>query len=97
MLLKNITDKNQFTQLARQLYPEEIAGVYKAYLEATKKTHGYFLWDFYQDTDDQLGFQTNIFPDEVPQNSVRFKLTRTGLLYVSDEANKDYLSHSAKA
>ena len=66
VLLKNIRDKNQFTHLARQVYPEDSAGLYKAYLDSTKNPHGYFLLDFSQDTDDQLRFRTNIFPDEVP-------------------------------
>ena len=66
VLLKNIRDKNQFTHLARQVYPEDSAGLYKAYLDSTKNSHGYFLLDFSQDTDDQLRFRTNIFPDEVP-------------------------------
>ena len=66
VLLKNIRDKNQFTHLARQVYPEDSVGLYKAYLDATKNPHGYFLLDFSQDTDDQLRFRTNIFPNEVP-------------------------------
>ena len=65
--LKKISDKYQFTQLARQVYrEEERAGLYKAYLEATKKAHGYFLLDFSQDTDDRLRFRNNIFPNELP-------------------------------
>ena len=65
VLLKNIRDKNQFTHLARQVYPEDSVGLYKAYIDATKNPHGYFLLDFSQDTYDQLRFRTNIFPGNV--------------------------------
>ena len=66
VLLKNITDRNQFTHLARQVYPEDSAGLYKAYRDATEKSHGYFLLDISQDTDYNLRFRTNVFPGEVP-------------------------------
>ena len=46
VLLKNTRDKNQFTYLARQVYPEDSAGLYEAYLEATKKPHGCLVLDF---------------------------------------------------
>ena len=65
VLLKNIRDKYQFTPLARQVYPEDSAGLYGAYLYATAKPHSYFVLDFSQDTND-LRFRTNIFPEEVP-------------------------------
>ena len=66
VLLKNTRDKNQFTYLARQVYPEDSAGLYKAYLEGTKRPHGYLVLDFAQDTDDLLRFRTHIFPGEGP-------------------------------
>ena len=65
-LLKNTRDKNQFTYLARQVYPEDSAGLYEAYLEATKQPHVYLVLDFAQDTDDLLRFGTPIFPGEGP-------------------------------
>ena len=65
VLLKNIRDKHQFTHLARQVYPEDSAGLYVAYLQATAKLHEYFLLHFSQDTKDLLRFRTNIFPDEI--------------------------------
>ena len=65
VLLKNTRDKNQFTHLAGQVYPEDSAGLYKAYLEATDKTHGYQVLDFSQDKD-RLRFRKNIFPHEGP-------------------------------
>jgi len=66
VLLKNVRDKNQFTFLARQVYPEQSQSLYKSYRDATKRPHGYFILDFAQDTDDRLRFRTNVFPDEVP-------------------------------
>ena len=64
--LKTVRDKNQFLHLARQVYPEHSSSLYKAYLDATKRPHGYFFLDLSQDTDDLLRFRTNVFPDEGP-------------------------------
>ena len=69
VLLKYTGDKNQFKRLARRVYLQDSAGLYKAYLEATEKTHVCIVLDFAQDTDDRLRFQTNIFPDEGPPAS----------------------------
>ena len=43
VLLKNTRDKNQFTHLARHVYPEDSSSLYKAYLKATDRPHGYFV------------------------------------------------------
>ena len=64
--LKTVRDKQQFMHLARQVYTEHSCSLYKAYLEATKRPHGYFILDLAQDTDDLLRFRTNVFPDEAP-------------------------------
>ena len=56
VLMKNTRDKNQFTRLARQVYPKGSAGLYEAYLEAIDKPHVYDVLDFAQDTDDRLRF-----------------------------------------
>ena len=66
ILLKNVRDKAQFTHLARQVLPEDSQGLFKAYLQATKRPHGYLLIDLAQDTDDRVRFRTNIFPCEYP-------------------------------
>ena len=58
VLLKNTRDKNQFTYLARQVYPEDSAGLYKS--------HRYHVLDFAQNREDRLRFPANIFPDEGP-------------------------------
>ena len=65
VLLRNVIDKNQFTHLARQVYPEDSGGLYGAYLDAAAKPHGYLVLDLSQDADDLLRFRTNIFPKEL--------------------------------
>jgi len=64
VLLKNVRDKNQFTFLARLVYPEQSQNLYKSFRDATECAHGYFILEFAQDTDDGLRFRTNVFPDE---------------------------------
>ena len=59
-------DKQQFMHLARQVYPEDSSSLYKAYIEATKRPHGYIILDLSQDTNDLLRFRTNVFSDESP-------------------------------
>jgi hypothetical protein len=66
VLLKNSRDKNQFTYLARQVYPENSPSLYKACLNATERPHGYLILDFGQNTNDLLRFRTNTFPHEYP-------------------------------
>jgi hypothetical protein len=66
VLLKNVRDKNQFTHLARQVYPENSSSLYKAYLDATQRPHGYFFLDLSQDSDDRRQFRNNVFPSEYP-------------------------------
>jgi len=62
--LKNVRDKKQFMYLANQVYPEDILGLYNAYLDATHGPHGYLILDLTQATDKGLRFRTNIFPEE---------------------------------
>jgi hypothetical protein len=66
VLLKNTTDKQQFTHLAGRVYPENNKSLYEAYLDAIDKAHGYLVLDSTQDTDDKLRYRTHIFPDEHP-------------------------------
>ena len=88
VLLKNVRDKNQFAYLARQVFPEDSDSLYKAYLEATQRPHGYLILDFAQDTDDRLRFRTNVFPTEYPP-----------VIYapVDNETNTIELSHSTRS
>ena len=64
--LKSVRDKSQFQYLAREVHPEDSDSLYKSYLEATERAHGYLILDFTQDTDDRLRYRTNVFPDEYP-------------------------------
>jgi hypothetical protein len=84
--LKNVRDQSQFQYWARQVHPEDRDSVYKAYLDATERPHGYLIFDFPQDTDDHLRYRTNVFPNEYPP-----------IIYVptSDEADKIELPRSA--
>jgi len=50
--------------LARQVYPVNSNSLYKAYLDATRRPHGYLLLDLSQERDDRLRFRTDIFPTE---------------------------------
>jgi GTPase SAR1 family protein len=64
--LKNIRDQVPFVFLARQIFPKDSDGLYKAYLDATEKPHGYMVLDLTQDTDNLIRFRTRIFPEEYP-------------------------------
>jgi len=52
--------------LANQVYPEECLGLYNAYLDATQRPHSYIILDLTQETDDGIGFRTNIYPEGYP-------------------------------
>jgi hypothetical protein len=66
VLLKNTRDKEQFSHLARQVYPENSKSLYDSYLDATVNALSYLLLDLAQDTDDRLRHRTHVFPDEHP-------------------------------
>jgi hypothetical protein len=85
VILKNNRDKNQFLYLARQVYPEHPDSPYNAYLDATQGPHGYFILDFFQDTDNLLMYRNNVFP------------TDHKIIYapVDDETDTVKLSHSS--
>jgi len=70
------------------VHPEDSDSLYKSYLEATERAHGYLILDFAQDTDDSLRYRTNVFPDEYPP--IIYIPTKKG-----DEANKIELSRPA--
>ena len=84
---KNVREKKQFMYLAGQVYPEDSLGLCNSYLDATKDTVRYLLFDLTQNTNDGLRFRSHIFPDEVHPQVV--------YSYVGDEAGEDELSHSA--
>jgi hypothetical protein len=67
--------------------PEDSSGLFKAYLDATKRPHGYLLLDLTKDSEDRHRNRTNVFPHEYPP-----------IIYVAldDEGNKGKLSHSTR-
>ena len=64
VLLKNVKNKNQFLYLALQVYVEHSNNLYRTYLDATQKPHGFLLLDTSQDRNDRLRFRTRIFRTE---------------------------------
>ena len=69
------------------MHPEDSDSLYKSYLDATERPHGFLMLDFAQDTDDRLRYRTNVLPDKYPP-----------IIYMpttSDEADKIELPHSA--
>ena len=88
ILFKNVRDKRQFSYLANQVLPEDSSGLFKAYLDAMTRPHGYLLLDLTQDSEDRYRFRTNVFPHEYPP-----------IIYVAlddDEESKGKLSHSTR-
>jgi hypothetical protein len=69
--------------------PKDSTGLFKAYLDETKRAHGYLLFDLKQDSEDRHRFPTNVYPNEYPP-----------IIYVAiddDETNKGKLSHSTRS
>ncbi len=61
ILFKNPRDKQQFSFLARQIYPENSKELLRVYNEVMKKPHAYFIIDLTQDCNELLRFRTDIF------------------------------------
>ena len=64
VLFKNPRDSSQVMFLARQISPYNPNLCVEAFLDATKKSHSYLLFDFLQDTPDTHRMRSNIFPGE---------------------------------
>ena len=71
VLLKNVRDKNRLMFLARQVYPENIPSLYKAYLDATQQPNVYLVLDLSQDNDDRLLFEPIYSRQNRPQSTRR--------------------------
>jgi len=54
---KNVRDKYEFVFLARQIYPKSSNSLYKAYLDAHQRPHGYLILYLSQEMDDRLRFE----------------------------------------
>ena len=66
IIMKNVRDKSQIIQLAKQWSPLRINYIIQSYIEATKKMYGYLLFDNHQKTPDMIRIRTNILPQEKP-------------------------------
>ena len=66
VLFKNPRDQGQMRSLAQQVFPSQVKYFMDAFLEATKKEHGYLLLDLHPLTPDRLRVRSRIFkPDEL--------------------------------
>jgi hypothetical protein len=65
IVFKNPRDRNQFGNLARQVWPTNSKSLQKAYDDATSKPHGYLFLDLCQETNEKLRFLTNIFDKNI--------------------------------
>ena len=74
--------------MANQALPEDSTGLFKAYLDATKRARDYLLLDLTQESEDRHRFRTNVFPHEYPP-----------IIYdaIDDETNKGELTHSTRS
>lgn len=64
VFFNNPRDKNQISQLARQMAPHKWRYILEAYIDATSIPHGYILLDLAQHTSADRRIRTNIFPNE---------------------------------
>lgn len=61
VLFKNPRDKQQFSFLARQIFPENPKELAKVYNKVTQSAHSYMIIDLTQGISDLLRFRTDIF------------------------------------
>jgi len=61
VLFKNPRDNEQIRYFARQIYPNNVKFLIDAFKKATKRPHGYALFDFGQNTPEKRRVLTNIF------------------------------------
>lgn len=61
VLFKNPRDKQQFSHLARQIYPENSRELVRVYNEVMQTPHNYFIIDLTQECNELLRFRTDIF------------------------------------
>jgi hypothetical protein len=66
IVFKNPRDNSQIEHLARQVFPGHSHLVLKAFRDATSHPFGYLLFDFRQDTHDNIRMRTNELPAEQP-------------------------------
>jgi hypothetical protein len=64
VVFKNPRDQSQITHLAKQMFPNCVQKVQKAFRDATEQPHGYLLFDLKQDTNDSLRVRSKIADKE---------------------------------
>ena len=69
VLFKNVRDKQQITNFAKQFAPGKTKDFAKIYYEATKKPHSYLLLDYHQETDEAHRIISNFLHED--KNPIR--------------------------
>ena len=64
VLLKNPRDSGQLSFFMQQCFNKHTKEIKTIFADATKKSHGYLLFDFCSETPDQLRIRTGIFPED---------------------------------
>ena len=67
VIFKNVRDKSQFTNLAKQFMPNHVNFMKWVFQDATRLPHSYLFLDMKPETEEELRIKTNILPDEAPQ------------------------------
>lgn len=63
---KNPRDKLQITSFARQFYPGKSKFVIDSFNKATARPYSYMMFDFHQETPEELRIRSRILPSEYP-------------------------------
>ena len=66
VIFKNVRDKSQFTNLAKQFMPNHVNFMKWVFQDATRLPHSYLFLDMKPETEEELRIKTNILPDEAP-------------------------------
>ena len=66
-IFKNVRDKSQFSNLAKQFMPNDVKFLKWVFEDATKLPHSYLFLDLKPETDDKLRIRSNILPNEEPK------------------------------
>lgn len=66
VLFKNPSDSTQINVISRQMFPSAPNFLSAAYLDATRRPHGYIFIDLKQETENHMRVRTNILEHEFP-------------------------------
>ena len=67
IIFKNVRDKSQFTNLAKQFMPNDVKFLKWAFEDATRVPHSYLFLDMKPDTDEKLRIRSNILSNQLPK------------------------------